>query len=73
MDKTLFYAREKLLASDLNQTVTDTEAYGEDLINECLTKKEPVNIEFRVKMFLADVVSIYTSDILEYYKKNGRV
>jgi len=42
MDKTLFYAREKLLASDLNQTVTDTEAYGEDLINKWLSANNNV-------------------------------
>jgi len=44
--------------------------HGEDLVNECLTKDKSSNIEFRVKMFLADVVGAYTSDILEYYKKD---
>ena len=34
MDKTIFYSREKLLATDVNQSSSDSETYGEEIITK---------------------------------------
>jgi len=52
-----------------SEKVNDMISIGYDLVNECLTKEKLYDISNRVKLFLSDVVDLYTSDILRYYER----
>jgi len=43
MEKQVFYPREKLLATDLNNTITDTETFGKTIITDLLIQKSGLN------------------------------
>lgn len=43
MDRQIFYPREKLLSTDLNNVITDTENFGKTIITDLLTQKSGLN------------------------------